>query len=147
MMRSRYLVPRIILTIMSVYHVVVGVALNCPPEQVKWVAQHWFSMNQLPAASSIHIARMLGVYMVAFGFALAAAAWNPVKNRTILTIGILLAAIRCLQRLATSSELETSLGIPQSHNLALVAPLALFTVVLIAFRWRIYHDVRRGEQI
>ena len=144
-MANKYLVPRIILGIMSVYHVVVGIALNCPVGWVKWVAETWFSIKQLPAESSIHIAHMLGVYMVAFGIALGTAAWDPVKNRAILTIGVILAVIRCIQRLATGAELEQALGIPQSHNLGLVVPLALFSIVLIAFRWQIYQKMKSGE--
>lgn len=144
MMSNRYLVPRVILAIMAVYHVVVGVALNCPPEWVKWVAEQWFGISRLPDASSIHIARMLGVYMAAFGIALGTAAWNPVKNRSILTIGILLAAVRCVQRLATAGDLQASLGIPPASNIALIGPLALFTVVLIYFRWRIYLQMKGG---
>ena len=144
-MGNRYLVPRGILWIMCVYHVVVGVALNCPPEWVAWVAENWFSITRLPGESSIHIARMLGVYMVAFGVALGTAAWNPVKNRAILTIGVLLAVTRFVQRLATGAQLEQALGIPQSHNIALFAPLIVFSIVLIVFRWHIYRQMKTGK--
>jgi hypothetical protein len=143
-MGKRYLVPRGILWIMCAYHLVVGVALNCPTEWVIWVAEHWFSIRQLPGASSIHIARMLGVYMVAFGVALGTAAWDPIKNRAILTIGVILAVTRCVQRLATSAQLEEALGIPQSHNIALFAPLIVFSIVLIVFRWHIYRKMHTG---
>jgi len=138
------LVQRGILWIMSVYHVVVGIALNCPLEWVKWVAEDVFSIKQLPPDPSIHIARMLGVYMVAFGVALGTAAWNPIKNRAILTIGVMLAVTRCVQRLATSAQLESSLGIPQSHTFGLIAPLAVFSIVLIVFRWQIHQQMKTG---
>jgi hypothetical protein len=129
-MGNRFWVPRGILLIMCVYHVIVGIALNCPTEWVKWVGQYVFGMTQLPGESSIHIARMLGAYMVAFGVALGTAAWDPVKNRAILTIGVILALTRCVQRAATGAQLEEALGISQSHNVGLIAPMALFSIVL-----------------
>ena len=109
-MGGKYVLPRGILWMMCVYHVIVGIALNCPTEWVIWVAEHGFSMRKLPEESSIHIARMLGAYMIAFGVALGTAAWDPFKNRAILTIGVILAVTRCVQRFVTGAELEEALG-------------------------------------
>jgi len=142
-MENKYLVLRGVTWFVAVYHVALGVVLNCPVPWIDWTACHLLGATKLPDASALFLARMLGCYLAAFGLAAGLAAWDPVKNRAILSVVVILTVLRSIQRVLQASDLEQTLGIAPRSNWTMVAVPLVFAAILLYFRWRVYRDMGR----
>lgn len=138
---NKYPVFRGVAWIMCVYHLILGIVLNSPVEVIRWTTETFLGATRLPDASSIFLARMLGVYMIVLGIGIGAAAWNPVKNRTLLTLGAILVILRAVQRLIQADDLRNALGISQGSNWIAIAIVLAFAVFMAIFRYRIYREM------
>ncbi len=139
-MQKKYLVLRSVVWLMCLYHVVVGIVLNCPVDVISFAMTHLMGATKIPDSSALFPARMLGTYMIVFGLGLGAAAWNPVKNRAILTVGVVLVLLRAAQRLLQAQDLSQALGVSSRTNWTAILILILFAATLAFFRFKLYRD-------
>ncbi len=145
MLKRNPMFLKAIVWVVCVYHVALGIVLNAPVTWLSSVLRHCLGATQMPDASALFAARMLGTYMLAFGISMGLAAWNPVKNRALLTVGVLLVAARAVQRLVQADDLGQALGITPSSNGIAIGVLIVFAVALAGFRFRLYREMHGVE--
>ena len=144
-MQAKYRFLRGVVWVVGAYHIILGVILNCPVSWIVWTSNHILGATRMPDASALFLARMLGVYLVAFGVAMALAAWDPIKNRAILSIGAILVALRTLQRLVQADDLQQGLGISGGTNWVTVIVLVVLAAFLLFFRIQLYRDMQKSS--
>jgi hypothetical protein len=136
---------RALLGLICVYHAAVGVIAFLPPSAVSAAAQALLGLK-LPAEPALfHVIQSFGVYALVFGFTMGLAAYDPVKNRAMITVGIFLMALRVGQRLAGLEDLERSFGVSPLRNAGTVATVAGIGIALAWFRWRLWREMRTAE--
>jgi hypothetical protein len=72
---------------------------------------------------------------------MAAAAWNPVKNRAAVTIGLLLFVLRVVQRVVFAEKVMTVFQIPPVNYWVYGGVVLLLGAALGVFRWKLYRDM------
>ncbi len=127
---------------MTVYHLLLGIVLNCPVEVISWVAVNLLGASHLPDATALFPARMLGTYMIVFGLGMALVAWDPVKNRALLSLGAILVIARSLQRIFQADDLQIALGVPPQANWGTIVALLVIAMLLIVFRINLHRDLK-----
>jgi hypothetical protein len=143
-MKSKYISLRILLWVICIYHVAAGLLANIFPEMLPWLAERLAGMQIGSVPEAIALAKPLGVYAMIFGVMMGVAAWNPVKNRAIISVGVILFLVRIVQRLAGLQEAEQVFGVPVSRSLSTVAAVSVFAVALALFRYILYRDMHSG---
>ncbi len=143
-MPTQHRALKTLLWVICGYHILAGLLFNAPASAVAWVAQRLGGMTQAPDAGAIFLARPFGIYLLAFGVAMGAAAWNPVKNRALITIGSALFLLRVVQRIFTLDHTTALFGMPFARNVAMLLLVTAFAVALAWFRWRLYAEMRSG---
>lgn len=87
------------------------------------------------------VGEILACYLLAFGLMMGIAAWNPVKNRSIITVGLVLFALRLLQRLLFADKVMQVMQIPPGRYWGAALIVAVLAVLMGAFRWQLYRDM------
>ena len=144
-MENRYPLLRALVWFVCLYHLFLGIMLNCPVDSIDWVASRVLGATKMPDVSALFLARMLGTYLIVFGIGMGLAAWNPVKNRALLSLGAILVVARATQRVFQANDLQQTLGISTGVNWATIVILVMIGVVLVLFRVKLYQDMRRGQ--
>lgn len=142
-MQKKYVVLRGVVWLVCLYHILLGITLNCPVKCITWVATNALGATKMPDGSALFLARMLGTYLIVFGIGMGLAAWNPVKNRALLTLGAILVVLRTLQRLVQVGDLQEAIGISTGSNWATVAVLLAFAAALAFFRYCVYQQMHK----
>jgi hypothetical protein len=145
-MKSRYLLPRVLLAAIGLYHVTIGVIAFFPPEGVKAAAAAILGLSLPDEPALFQVIKSFGVYAGVFGVMMGLAAYDPVKNRAMITAGVVLFALRVGQRLGNLDELERSFGVAAGRNLGTVAVVAGLGLALAWFRWRLWRDMRAATE-
>lgn len=144
-MKSPYHLLRGLLWLICVYHVTIGVAAFLPPATVKATALAILGLNLPDEPALYQVIKSFGVYAGVFGVMMGLAAYDPVKNRAMITVGVILFAVRIGQRLAALDALERDFGVSAGRNVGTVAFVAGLGLALAWFRWRLWRDMR-GEK-
>ena len=125
-----------------IYNVLLGIIFNCPEGVIVGFTKMVLDYDGLPGAAMLFTVRLLGVYMIFFGAAMGLAAWNPVKNRAILTVGSIFLVLRALQRMVQAGQLELAFGITAQRNWIFIAMLMGFAMIVMTFRIKLYLEMR-----
>ncbi len=141
-MKKNYHWLRGLVAFVTVYHLLLGIVLNCPVEVISWVAVNLLGASHLPDATALFPARMLGTYMIVFGLGMALVAWDPVKNRALLSLGAILVIARSLQRIFQADDLQIALGVPPQANWGTIVALLVIAMLLIVFRINLHRDLK-----
>lgn len=141
MAENKHLALRGLLWVICLYHVVFGLAANLFPGQVPAIAERLAGMKIASAPEFIYLAKPFGLYAIAFGITMGLSAWNPVKNRAVITVAVVLFALRVVQRLADIGETEKVFGVPAARSLASVAIVACFSLALAWLRFQLYREM------
>ncbi len=140
-MQNKHAVLRGVVWLVCLYHILLGITLNCPVNCITWVATNALGATKMPDASALFLARMLGSYLIVFGIGMGLAAWDPIKNRALLTVGAILVVLRTLQRVVQVDDLRDAVGISTGGNWTTVIVLLVFAFVLAYFRYCVYQDM------
>jgi hypothetical protein len=132
---------RCVVWFVCLYSIGFGLLLNGPDAWVAVVAERMLNYGQEIDAPLRFTGRMLGAYMMFFGVALGLVAWNPVKNRAVLTVAVLLLLCRILQRLVYAGQLESIFGISSQRNWTYIGILAVFAVAMAAYRVTLHRQI------
>lgn len=144
-MQKNYFFLRGVTWFISVFHVIFGVVLNASPKTIVWFLTNVLGATKMPEASVLFLARALGTYMIVFGIGMGIAAWNPIKNRALLTVGAILVGLRAIQRIIQAADLEQMLGITSGKNLLTIGILFALAAILVVFRMKLYQDMKNAE--
>lgn len=144
-MQNKYLFLRGAIWFVCIFHILLGVILNLPVSYIVWLLTNILGATKMPDASILFLVRMLGTYLFVFGIGMGIAAWNPVKNRSLLTLGAILVTLRAVQRIVQAGSLEQMLGISSQSNWVTIIIFLLFAIALVVFRAKIYKDMKASE--
>ncbi len=144
-MARNYTFLRAILWIVCLYHVLLGILLSLPGDWLIDVAEGILGVTKAPTEQALFVGRILGVYMGVFGIGMGVAAWNPIKNRALLSVGAILVVVRSVQRVLQADYLEDAFGVATGRNWTMVVVLLAFAAAIALFRWRVYVDMRSSE--
>lgn len=144
-MNNNYPVLRALLWFICVYHVCLGIAANLPPDQVRATAAAVFGVQLPDNPALFQLLKPFGAYGFVFGVMMGVAAWNPIKNRALISIGVVLFAVRLLQRLVNLENTQQYLGVTEARNWATIVTVSVFAGLLAVLRWKLYRDMRATE--
>ena len=143
-MNKDYRFFRVVVALVCLYHLFLGIVLNSPVDVISWVAINLLGATHLPDATALFPARMLGTYLIVFGLGMGLVAWDPVKNRALLSLGAILVVMRILQRVLQADDLQVALGITSQASWGTVIGLLLIVIVLVVFRLLLLRDMKGG---
>ena len=89
---------RILLWVIALYHIALGVLLIFSGELSIRAADAFYGWQITGSPELGILGEILGCYAIAFGLMMAIAAGDPVRHRSLLTVGIVLFALRLFQR-------------------------------------------------
>jgi hypothetical protein len=92
------------------------------------------------------VGEILACYLLAFGLMMGIAAWNPIKNRALITVGLVLFALRLFQRIFFADKVMQVMQIPANRYWSAALIVAILAILLSAFRWRLYRDMHGVEK-
>ena len=136
-MRGRFIVWRAVLWFVAVYHVVMGVILFVSGELALKVAKFLGGVSISGSPELGILGEILACYLIAFGLMVVLAAWDPVKYRGALTVGLVLFALRSIQRLVFADKVMAVFHVPPASHYAGTAVVIVFAVILGLFRLKI----------
>jgi putative Ca2+/H+ antiporter (TMEM165/GDT1 family) len=144
-MKNKHTALRALLWAICIYHVVFGLLANLPAETMRGLAATLlgFSLPAVPALD--YVVKPFGIYVIAFGVMMGVAAWNPVKNRALISIGVVLFVLRAAQRLIHVEEMQDALGVTPARNLIAVCVVVAFAVALLGLRWKLHCELHAAE--
>ncbi len=128
---------RVLSAVVGVYHVVVGILLIASGDlslrAAKAVAG--WSIEGSPAMGIV--GEILGCYLVAFGVMMLLAARDPIGGKHLLTVGLLLIALRVGQRLVFSEKVREVFQVPAAQHWGALLLVAAIGVALLVFRLQV----------
>jgi hypothetical protein len=137
---------KVLLWLIAVYHVVSGLLLFFSGE-LAIRALNSLAGIRITGSPELGIAgEILGCYLLAFGLMMGVAAWNPVKNRAIITVGLVLFALRLFQRLIFAEKVMQVMQIPSAKYWSAAAIVAVLALLMGIFRWQLYRDMHGIDQ-
>ena len=140
-MKNKHTMLRALLWLICAYHVGFGVLANLPSNLMRRCAVALLGIN-LPADAALdYVIKPFGIYAMTFGVMMGVAAWNPVKNRALISVGVVLFALRILQRLLNLDAMQQAFNIAPSRNLGTIAVVALFGLALAWLRLQLYREM------
>lgn len=143
---NRHTALRGLLWIICIYHVICGLIPNLFPNQVPALAAQLSGMQQVQAAPEfIALAKPFGVYAITFGVMMGLAAWNPVKNRALISVGIVLFALRIIQRLTGLQEAEEVFNVPVGRSMITIGIVSCFAIALTGLRLMLYKEMKKED--
>lgn len=141
-MKGKYLAYRALLWIIGGYHILVGALFNGPQALLIKAGKTIGGVTVMPDAGVFYLAKPFGIYLIAFGVAMWMAAWNPVKNRSLISLAVILFGLRIAQRLMTFGQTVALFGISAGRNWTMIAIVAAFCAVLVCFRVALLEEMR-----
>lgn len=126
-----------LLWLVCITHVLSGIAGISSPAIAGEVARLFYGAALELTPVSIHLLRIIGAYMLVIGILGAVAAWDPDRNRPIITTVAILLLIRVLQRAFLAAEIHETFGISYGRiwfQGAYFAAIAIALLVLIPRR-------------
>lgn len=140
-MQKKYPLLRGVLCLIGLYHVAFGLAANLPAPQVQAAAAAVLGVR-LPAEPALyHVLKPFGIYAIVFGAMMLVAAWNPVKNRALISLGVVLFLLRIGQRLLNLDGVQQDLGVTAARNWATIGTVGVLALLLSWLRWQLYRDM------
>lgn len=135
---------RVLLAFIAIYHLGLGVLAIVSDGGFVWLARVLGGATTEASPQAIALMHPFGAYLAAFGVAMAVAAWDPVKYRALVSIAVVLFALRVIQRSLSIDESVAAYGITALRawlNLGLVAVIG---AVLFAYRIRLGRTTAAG---
>jgi hypothetical protein len=114
----------------AAFHVVVGVGVNVAPGFAPMMAG-FYGANVEWTAQFSYIVKPLGAFMLALGIMAGIAARDPLANRPIVYGFAVLFALRAVQRIVFSGEIESAFGVAFGRGLAMAAAFTVMAVLLV----------------
>jgi hypothetical protein len=126
-----------VLVVISIYHVLVGALPFLPSHFAAWIVKSVFGMTVLVSDQLHYVAKLMGIYMIVFGVFAGIAARDPARHRDVIDVGMLLYALRLINRLVFASQVRTAFEVPPVWMWIEVALLLFFGGALWLLRPRV----------
>lgn len=107
-MEKNFRLLKIILFIIGIYHIGLGIITFIPGEPAAFLAKNFFGMTFIVNTQILYIAKLLGIYAVAFGIMILVVMKDPRKYQILLNIAILVYTLRIINRIIFASEIQSA---------------------------------------
>ena len=144
-MEKTYWWQRSVLGLLAAYHLILGGLMLFSGELTVKLLKLSMGANIMETPALGVVSEILACYILAFGLMIALAAVEPVKYRGLISIGIVLIAIRLFQWCFFAGDTIAVFNIAPGQYWTGGALLAAFGVCLSIFRWQINRDLPRGN--
>jgi hypothetical protein len=128
---------RLVAALIAAYHMVIGLALLLSGELALKLARLAAGLKIEGSPQMGIVGEIFGCYVLAFGLMMVFVAVDPVKNRSLISVGIALFALRLVQRVAFASKTMAILGLSAADYWPPAAVVALLGAALVVMRWRV----------
>lgn len=119
----------------GLYHLALGViGVFSDKDQAAAVIKTVFRANVEITPQVSYLVKFCSAYMIAFAVAMIILGMNPVQYRNLVWIPLTLFTIRLLERVAFSSVLANSFGIPAREEM--VTSIILVAMIFLLFFFR-----------
>jgi hypothetical protein len=131
---------RLLTGFIGVYHLFAGITVMISGESTIRLAKSLggWTIEGSPAMGIV--GEILGCYLIAFGLMMLAATFNPVQNKSLITIGIVLIGLRLIQRLVFSAKVMEVFQVDAARHWGAFAVVAALGVGLLLFRLRLTRE-------
>ena len=116
----------LMLWLVCLYHVFMGVGAFLSKDMVVWLADVFFGIKLQVTPQISYLAKLLGIYVVAFGLMVAVAALDPARHPSLLKIVIILYGLRVLNKLVFADLYTAAFAAPRYRAWVDIAMLAAF---------------------
>lgn len=139
-MQGRYLGWRAVLWFVAIYHVAMGAIMFISGELTLKIARVLGGVNIQGSPELGVLSEILACYVIAFGLMMALAAWNPLKYRGALTVGLVLFGLRTLQRFIYAEKSMDVFHVPLTSHYAGTVSVIVIAGILGYFRFKIAQE-------
>lgn len=133
-MDKKYLSLRILLVGVSAYHILFGALAFLSENMAASIAKTIFGMNLIVTPQLSYMAKLLGVYAFIFGIFMIIAAYKPKENKLIIYAGILLYAIRVINRFVFGDLVQQAFDVSNTGMWIEMGLLSFFGALLFLLR-------------
>lgn len=123
---------KVILVVVSAYHIIFGLFAFLSKDAAVQIAQIVFNMHLVLTDQLSYFINLLGIYAFIFGIFAALAAYKPAKYIHVIYVGVLLYAMRLINRIVFAGTVRDAFGVSQ-FNLWLELILIIFFGLTIYF--------------
>ena len=141
-MNKKLLPYRMLAGFVGVYHIMLGILMLFSGELAIKAAKSMAGMTIIGSPVLGIMGEILACYIIAFGLMMGLAAWNPIKNRSLITIGLVLFVLRLLQRIVFADKTMEVFQIPSTRYWAAFVIVLIISVILGFFRIMIYKETK-----
>lgn len=125
---------KVILLLIGVYHIGLGLFTFLNKETAIFLAQTFFGMTFLANDQLLYIAKLLGIYSIAFGSIMLVAMSDPGKYRRIIDVAIFVYILRVLNRIIFAGMVQTAFQVSDMAMVVEILLLVFFGGALIFLR-------------
>ncbi len=125
---------RILAGFMGLYHIGMGIFGTLSGEMAARVGSLAWGAHVTVDPQFTYLTKFLGAYVIAFGAMMLLIAKNPVRYGALVYVAVLLAAIRILDRLVFSHDLQLAFGIDFSRTITAVIVVAALNLGLLLLK-------------
>lgn len=129
-----YLLLRLVLLWICLFHLGIGVGLNVSPEFPKAVAPWYGATNVVWSPQFIYILKPIGAYMIVMAILLAVAVGDPRKHTAIVYGAGLLLIFRAMQRMVFEDEILNAFGIAARQNMINICVFGGLGILVLLLR-------------
>jgi hypothetical protein len=140
-MTKTYTGWKVLLGLIAIYHLISGGLLLFSGDLAIQAVKTLAGVNLVGSPELGIIGEIMACYLLAFGLMMGIAAWNPVKNRAIITVGLVLFALRLFQRVFFADKVMQVMQIPSGRYWSAALIVATLALLLGVFRWQLYRDM------
>ncbi len=135
---------QILLWIIALYHLTLGFLLVYSGELSIRAAEAFWGWRITGSPELGIVGGILGCYGIAFGLMMAVAARDPVRHRPLMTIGIVLIALRLLQRAASAEGVMEVFEVSSGRYWAGFVFVVVMGALLTGARLLVERDARKA---
>ena len=141
-MNKKLLPYRMLAGFVGVYHIMLGILMLFSGELAIKAAKSMAGMTIIGSPVLGIMGEILACYIIAFGLMMGLAAWNPIKNRSLITIGLVLFVLRLLQRIVFADKTMEVFQISSTRYWSAFVIVLIISVILGFFRIMIYKETK-----
>ncbi len=141
-MKTKLLPCRILAGFVGVYHITLGFLIFFSGDLAIKIAKSFAGITITGSPELGAIGEVLACYIIAFGLMMGLAAWNPIKNRSMITIGLILFILRLFQRIIFAGKTMEIFQISATSYWTAFIVVLIISVTLGFFRLMIYRDMK-----
>jgi len=139
-MDNSHMAGRLLTGFIGIYHLWAGLMMIFSGELTIRLAKSLSGWTIEGSPAMGIVGEVLGCYLIAFGLMMLLAAVNPIKSKSFITVGLVLIALRLIQRLVFSAKVIEVFQVDAARHWGAFILVAAMGVGLLIFRLRLARE-------